>query len=202
MHRSKCNNQGTTEKYADYGLMMNRSQAKGGQIQATICICFMSFLVEDLSNAMPISEDNRLEWVLAVAHEGRNQEIQNRGEAGVSKELTQMHAIEVFGLVTSDLLTKEERTKATMSLIFLKEKRDHLVKARMCANGQKQRGDWTKQDTGTPTVLTEAVFITAVVNAYKKPNVACFDIPVVFLHADSDKDITMILKGRLAELMV
>jgi hypothetical protein len=48
----------------------------------------------------------------------------------------------------------------------------------------------------------KAVFITTVVNAYKVHNVACFDILGTFLHADSDKDITMILKGRLAELMV
>jgi hypothetical protein len=41
----------------------------------------------------------------------------------------------------SDSLTKEERTKANASLMFLKEKRDHLVKVRMCANGQKHRGD-------------------------------------------------------------
>ena len=43
----------------------------------------------------------------------------------------------------------------------------------------------------------EADFITSVVNAYEERNVACFDIPGAFLHADSDKDITMILKGRL-----
>ncbi len=30
---------------------------------------------------------------------------------------------------------------------------------------QKQRGDWTKQDMTSPTVSTETVFITAVVNA-------------------------------------
>jgi hypothetical protein len=86
--------------------------------------------------------------------------------------------------------------------MFLKEKSDHLVKARMCADRQKQRGYWTKQDTTSPTMSMEAVFITALVNAYKKCNVACFNIPGAFLHADSDKDITMILKGRLAELMV
>jgi hypothetical protein len=93
--------------------------------------------------------------------------FQDRGKAGVSKELTQMHNREVFCLVTRDSLTKEERTKAVASLMFLKEKRDHLVMARICADGQKQRGDWTKQDTKPPTVLAEAVFITAVVDAYE-----------------------------------
>ncbi len=59
-----------------------------------------------------------------------------------------------------------------------------------------------KQETTSPTVSTEAVFITAVIDAHKERYIACFDIPGAFLHADSDKDITMILKGRLAKLMV
>ena len=48
----------------------------------------------------------------------------------------------------------------------------------------------------------ESVFITAVVNAHEGRTVACFDIPGAFLHTDFDEDITMVLKGRLAELMV
>jgi hypothetical protein len=64
--------------------------------------------------------------------------FQDRGKAGVSKELTQMHNMEVFRPVTRDLLTKEERVKAVASLKFLKEERDHWVKARMCANRQKR----------------------------------------------------------------
>jgi hypothetical protein len=51
-------------------------------------------------------------------------------------------------------------------------------------------------------MMAEAVFIAVVVDAYKGCDAACFDIPGAFLHADSDEDITMILKGRLAELMV
>jgi hypothetical protein len=72
----------------------------------------------------------------------------------------------------------------------------------MCADGQKQRGNWTKQESTSPMVATESVFITAIVDAQKGRDGACFDIPGAFLHWDSDKDITMILKGRLAELMV
>jgi hypothetical protein len=41
-----------------------------------------------------------------------------------------------------------------------------------------------------------------VITAHKKCNVACFDLPGLFLHTNFDKDITMILKGRLAKLMV
>jgi hypothetical protein len=51
-------------------------------------------------------------------------------------------------------------------------------------------------------VVTELVFIMAIVDAHKPRDVACFDIPGAILRANSDEDITMILRGRLAELMV
>jgi len=76
-----------------------------------------------------------------LLHEGRDQEIsgqgQNRSEQGAHTDARHGSVPPVM----SDSLTKEERTKANASLMFLKEKRDHLVKVRMCANGQKHRGD-------------------------------------------------------------
>jgi hypothetical protein len=124
--RSKCNNKGQKQKYADYGLrILNVRQAKGGQSQATIRKGLMFILAEDQSNAKPIPEEDRLEWTLGVAlvHYSMKAGIKNfqdRGGAGVSKELTQMHDMEVFHPVTRDLLTKEERTKVIASLFFLK----------------------------------------------------------------------------------
>ena len=53
-----------------------------------------------------------------------------------------------------------------------------------------------------PTVSMETVFITAVIEVHGEHDVACFDIPGMFLHAGLDKDITIILRGRLAELIV
>jgi hypothetical protein len=87
----------------------------------------MFFSAEDLSNMKPIPEEDRLEWALGVAlvHYSMKagiKKFQDRGKAGVSKDLTQMHNMEVFNLVMRDLLTKKERTKAVASLMFLKEK--------------------------------------------------------------------------------
>jgi hypothetical protein len=48
----------------------------------------------------------------------------------------------------------------------------------------------------------ELVFVTMFVDAHKGHNTARYDILGGFLHADLDKDITMILKGRHAKLMV
>jgi hypothetical protein len=109
----------------------------------------------------------------------------------------------VFCPIEVESLTHDKKKKALLLLIFLKEKRDSSVKARMCADGRKQKdGTWSKQDTTSPTVATESMFVTAVSNAHKGRNVAYFGIPGAFLHADVNEDITMVLKGRLAELMV
>jgi hypothetical protein len=72
----------------------------------------------------------------------------------------------------------------------------------MCVDGRGQQGDWSKQDTTSPTVSTKLVFITAVMDAHEGQDVACVGIPGAFLHADLDEDIIMILKGQLAKLIV
>jgi hypothetical protein len=113
-----------------------------------------------------------------------------------------MHNMSVFTPVPKESLSAKEKQKAVSSLMFLKEIRDDTIKVRFCADGRKQRGQWSKQDTTSPTVATESVFLTAVIDAHERRDVGCFDIPGAFLHADCDEDITMVLKGRLAELMV
>ena len=49
------------------------------------------------------------------------------------------------------------------------------------------------------------MIISAVIDANKKRHVATYDIPGAFLNADCDTDdgeVIMILKGRLAEMMI
>jgi hypothetical protein len=92
LHRSKRNNKETTAKYTDYGLIMNPRQAKGGQSQATICNSLMFSSAKDLSNVKPTPEDNRSEWALGAAliqysMKTGIEKFQDRGNAGVSKEL-------------------------------------------------------------------------------------------------------------------
>jgi hypothetical protein len=188
--------------------MAARRAKRGGPRWPLIRDGCISFSAEDLSNAKTIPEEDREEFALGVAlvHDSMNAGIKKfkaKGEAGVTKELTQMHDMSVFCPIEVEALTYNKRKKALLLLMFLKEKRDSLVKAHMCMDGRKQKdGTWSKQDTTLPTVAMELLFITAIVDAYEGHDVACFNIPGAFLHADVKEDITMVLKGRLAELMV
>jgi hypothetical protein len=101
--------------------------------------------VENLRNAKPISEKDREEFALGVAlmHYSMNtgiKKFETKGKAGVTKELAQMHNMSVFRPIKVVSLTYNERKKALLSLMFLKEKRDSSVKVHMCADGRKQKG--------------------------------------------------------------
>ena len=110
--------------------------------------------------------------------------------------------MDTFFPTDADALTKEQRARAISSLVFLKEKRDGTIKGRACAIGTPQCAYIKKEDAASPTCATESVFITSVVDAYKRRHVASFDVHTAFLHAITDKDVVMRLEGRLAELMV
>jgi hypothetical protein len=63
----------------------------------------------------------------------------------------------------------------------------------------------TKDETTSPTVMNENVFITACIDAHEERDVATVDVPGAFLHTHVDPEddtVHMILQGVLAELMV
>ena len=83
--------------------------------------------VTDLSNTKPVPEADGEEYALGVALVAYGigpgiKKFQEQGEARVTKELTQMHDMDVFHPVMRDDLTWDKRKKALTSLMFLKEK--------------------------------------------------------------------------------
>mmetsp|Transcript_26671 Transcript_26671/g.56142 ORF Transcript_26671/g.56142 Transcript_26671/m.56142 type:complete len:625 (+) Transcript_26671:3224-5098(+) len=125
----------------------------------------------------------------------------SRGKEAVTKELNQIHLRDTFTPKTLPELTPLQRRRALESLLFLEEKRSGKVKGRMCANGRKQRDTMSKEDATSPTVITDSVLITAVIEASENRDVAVIDLPGAYLSADMDEVVHMALQGELAELM-
>lgn len=86
--------------------------------------------------------------------------------------------------------------------MFLTEKRSGEIKARGCADGCKQREHIAKEETAAPTISTDALFITSIILAHERGDVASADIPGAFLHATNDDKVTMCLNGLLAKMIV
>jgi hypothetical protein len=123
-----------------------RNTWKNKKCRATIRDGMMFFSGDSLSNAKLIPEEDREEWVLGVALAQYSitaglKKFKQKGKNGVTKELTQMHDMNVLTPVLKESLSSKEQAKALALLMFLKEKRDKTVKAQMCADGHKHRGD-------------------------------------------------------------
>ncbi len=125
-----------------------------------------------------------------------------RGQTAAVKELTQLHIMDTWTPLQAEKLLQEQRMRALSSLLFLKEKRTGDIKGRACINKAPQRANIPKEYATSPTVLTELIFITASIAAHERRAVRCYDVPSAFVNTDVDKEVIMVLKGELAEMMV
>ncbi len=84
------------------------------------------------------------------------------------------------------------------------EKQDGKVKAQAVADGSKERTlpGYKKEDVASPTVATNSIMITSVIDTHKRRDVATIDILGALIHAYNDKETIMLLRGRLVEFMV
>ena len=86
--------------------------------------------------------------------------------------------------------------------MFLKQKRCGRIEGRGCANGRKQKLYKTKEKTSSPTIHTESLFLSCMIDALENRNVVTLDIPGAFMQADIDELIHVKLVGELADLLI
>ena len=123
----------------------------------------------------------------------------SQGISAVKAELQQLHDLKVM---EPKPLTTTQKREALGYLMFLKRKRSGKIKARGCADGRPQRAYIPQEDARAPTVSTEAVFMTAVIDAMENRMVAVVDIPGAFMQADMDPGVYMRIDGAMAELLM
>jgi hypothetical protein len=127
------------------------------------------------------------------------------GEEGVDavrNEMKQLHDRKVMQVRKSAELTSQQRMEALAYLMFLKRKRSGKVKGRGCSDGRKQRAYTAKEDAASPTVSTESVFLTAVIDALEGRHVAVLDVPGAFMQADMDELVHVRFTGKMVDLLL
>jgi hypothetical protein len=117
-------------------------------------------------------------------------------------ELRQLYDRKVMSPINKYDLTAAERKGALRYLMFLKEKRCGKIKGRGCTDGRSQREYMSKQETSAPTVTTEVLILTCVIDAIEGRNVAICDIPGAFMQSDMKGKVVMKLEGVMAEVII
>jgi hypothetical protein len=128
-----------------------------------------------------------------------------KGKAAAKKELGQLHGRVVFEPISIEDMNALEKKRAMESLIFLNEKRDETIKARMCANGSTQRAYISREEASSPTAASEAIITTGVIDAKERRDVMTLDIPNAFVQTKIDltgDKVIMKIRGQLIDLLL
>lgn len=96
---------------------------------------------------------------------------QQRVEA-IVKEMRQFHDQEVVNCLLHSRITLEIKPKTLGYLIFLKKKRNGAIKSCGYVDGRQQRIYKSNEETPSPTVSIEGVYIVSVMDAQETRDIA------------------------------
>ncbi len=129
----------------------------------------------------------------------------NDAEVAAESEMKQLHWRNSFRPVLFKELNKKQKQTIMEPHIFMKMKRTGEIKGRTVADGNEQRGYIDKEESSSPTVATESVIITSIVNAIEECQTAIIDIPNAFIQTvveDKKKQVIIHVPRMLVDILV
>jgi hypothetical protein len=101
-------------------------------------------------------------------------------------------------------VNEEKRKQILESHVFVKKKCTGQIKARKVTGGNKQRDFISKENVSSPTVATESVLLTSLVDAQENRDIAIVDIPNAFIQrvVEDDEDNVLRIRGHMVDVLV
>ena len=129
----------------------------------------------------------------------------DKAYAAAESEMKQLHFQNTFEPMHWKQLSETQWKTVLESHMFLKEKHNRKIKGRTVAGGNKQCNYISKKDMSSPTVTTESVLLTCIIDAEEERDVTVIDIPNAFIqtHVEDEKEMAIIkLHGILVDMLV
>jgi hypothetical protein len=92
----------------------------------------------------------------------------NKATHAAEAEMKQFSWRNSFKPIRWSELSDKQRAMVLESHMFMKQKQTGRIKGRTVAGGNKQRGFIDKEDASSPTVATESVVLTSVIDAERR----------------------------------
>ena len=122
-------------------------------------------------------------------------------EAALMAEFAQLEALEVYEPIDASTLTPKQKSTALRAINLIKEKRDGRLKGRTVADGRAQRGLYSKSETSSPTVSTDALMLSMLIDAHERRDVATANVAGAYLKADMDDFVVMKFTGYTVRML-
>jgi len=117
------------------------------------------------------------------------------------REFLQLHDQRVFEGQNVDKLTRAQKRAALRAISMIKEKRCGTIKGRTVADGRPQRALYRKEETSSPTVSTDALMMSVMIDAKERRDVATADVAGAHLHARLEDFTLLKLEGEAVDIM-
>jgi hypothetical protein len=138
--------------------------------------------------------------------------VQMTAKAGIKKhgqvaidalfdEFLQLHDLGVFLGQDETKLTGAQKRGALRALNVIKEKRCGKIKGRRVADGRGQSNLYTKEETSSPTVSTDALLISTIIDATEHRDIATADVRGAYLHAKMVDFTLLKMEGESVDIM-
>ena len=125
-------------------------------------------------------------------------------KVAVEAEAKQLHWRNSFKPVHWKDLDEDRKKCILESHVFVKKKRSGVIKARKVAGGNKQRDFISKESASSPTVATESVLLTSMIDSLEDRDVAIVDIPNAFIQTvveDDEDKVVMRIRGHMVDVL-
>jgi hypothetical protein len=135
----------------------------------------------------------------------RLKEWGKKGFKAAHSEINQLNLRKTFNPKHCRELSKAQRQTVLESHMFFKLKRDGKIKGRTVAGVNKQRDYISKDNASSPTVATESVLLSCIIDAKEHRDVDVVDIPNAFVQTrvENEKDMAFIkIRGILVDILV
>ena len=119
------------------------------------------------------------------------------------EQFGKLNDLMVFGAVSPESLSEQERRRALRAINLIKLKRCGKVKGRTCADGSLQRGYISKEDSSSPAISLQALFATWIIDLIEGRKVQTFNVPGAYLHAEipEEKRVFMKFEKEFVDIM-
>jgi hypothetical protein len=160
------------------------------------------FVQEDFYQAKP---DVVAAIMTQLSLEAGLKEWGDRAFTAARSEMKQLHLWNTFNPKHWRELSQVQRQTVLESHMFLKQKRDGNIKGRTTSGGNKQQDYISKEETSSPTIATERVLLSCIIDAEEGRDVAVVDIPNAFVQTrvENERDMAFIkIRGVLVDILV
>lgn len=130
--------------------------------------------------------------------------IKKHGQIAVEalfKEFMQFQDKEVFAPMAPKDLTRAIKKAALRAVNLIKEKRSGTVKGRSCADGSKQRGQYEKSKSTSPTLTNDGLMLSLIIDAIERRDTATADVAGAYLNAFMDDFVVVRFEGDAVDIM-